>query len=101
MPECGRSPEPEGRHRKRRVDGGRKAPGPNLSNARLLPHPPGGNGLPSEAGMLALMQAAFLEISISTRIVATYGGMTWNCSASGGVPACGVAIDRIAAQSSL
>ena len=33
-------------------------------------HPPGENGLPSEAGMLALIQAALREISTSTTIVA-------------------------------
>ena len=38
--------------------------------AATAAHPPGENGLPSEAGMLALIQAALREISTSTRIVA-------------------------------
>jgi hypothetical protein len=40
------------------------------SAPRPQPHPPGENALPSEAGMLALIQAALREISTSTRIVA-------------------------------
>lgn len=42
----------------------------HLFNGPIQSHPPGVNALPSEAGMLARIQAALLEISTSTTMVA-------------------------------